>query len=99
MEEEARANSHWTLDKRVPIAIIIALLVQGAGIAWWAATMEGRISEAQKAITRLDARDQEMRESRDRLIRLEERMISATDELKRMNAKLEDLLNDRRQRP
>lgn len=93
---EEPSESHWTLDKRVPIAIVLALVVQGAGAVWWAAAMEGRVAEAQKAIIRLESRDTEMRESRDRLIRLEERMIAATDELKRMNGKLETLVNDRR---
>ena len=84
---------HWTLDKKVPLAIILALLVQGAGLAWWAATLESRVVQAEKVIVRLEARDQETRESRDRLIRLEERMISAADELRRMNGKLEQLID------
>ena len=37
-------ENHWHLDKRVPIAIIVALAAQTAAIIWWAATMEARVS-------------------------------------------------------
>lgn len=34
----------WHLDKRVPVAIIFALLVQSAGVIWWASNMASRQS-------------------------------------------------------
>jgi len=88
---------HWTLDKKVPIAIIFALVVQGAGLAWWAATLEGRVVQAEKVIVRLESRDGEQRTDRERMIRLEERLIAMLDEQRRMNGKLELLLDERRQ--
>ena len=93
---EQKTPEHWTLDKKVPIAIIFALILQAIGAGWWAAAMEGRVAEAQRSIIRLEARDGETREGRERLIRLEERMISAAEELRRMNGKLEQLIDDRR---
>lgn len=87
---------HWTLDRKVPLAIILALLVQGGGLAWWAASLEGRVVQAEKIIVRLEGRETETRESRERLIRLEERMIAIDENLRRAGNKLEALLDDRR---
>ena len=28
--------THWTLDKRIPVALITGLAIQSAGIVWWA---------------------------------------------------------------
>ena len=33
----------WHLDKRVPIALILALGLQTFGIVWWAATINSRV--------------------------------------------------------
>jgi hypothetical protein len=100
MEEElVAAPEHWTLDKKIPIAIIFALLVQGGGLAWWAATIEGRLSMAERSIVKLDGSQIEQRADRDRMIRLEERIISMVEEQRRMNGKLEVLLDERRPRP
>lgn len=43
-------ENHWHLDKRVPIAIIVALAVQSAAIIWWAATMEARVNAIEAAM-------------------------------------------------
>lgn len=97
-EEQKMVAEHWTLDKKIPLAIILALLAQGGGLAWWAATLEGRLSMAERSIVKLDGRDGEQRADRDRMIRLEERIISMVEEQRRMNGKLELLLDERRPR-
>ncbi|WP_454914969.1 hypothetical protein [Xanthobacter sediminis] len=95
MSEEI-PTEHWTIDKKVPLAIILALVIQGAGLSYWAATLEGRVNSAEKVISKLESRESETREARERLIRLEERMISIGDDLRRVTQKLEALLEDRR---
>ena len=37
-------ESQWHLDKKVPITIIVALLVQTMGAVWWAATEDARVA-------------------------------------------------------
>jgi Tfp pilus assembly protein PilO len=57
-------SRHWHLDKRVPIALILTLLVQTGGVAWWMATTSERISVLKE---RLDA----ISPQADRLTRVE----------------------------
>jgi hypothetical protein len=45
----------WHLDKRVPIAMIAALLFQTAGLVWWAAKLDGRVGELEREVARLDS--------------------------------------------
>jgi len=48
-------EQHWTLDKRVPLALILTLLAQTAGGVWWASNITGRVGVNERALTRLEA--------------------------------------------
>ena len=37
-------QEQWHLDKKVPIAIILALMAQTAGAIWWASAMSQRVT-------------------------------------------------------
>lgn len=41
----AERAEQWHLDKRVPIALIFAIMVQSASAIWWAASMSERMNE------------------------------------------------------
>ena len=43
----------WHLDRRVPIAMIFAILCQTVGVVWWAATIDARTT----ALTQVTARN------------------------------------------
>lgn len=93
-------TENWHLDKKVPIAIILAIVVQTSGLIWWAATLNSRVSslEARDSTqqTLIDSRakladdrwENFMRE-RDRMARLEEKLAAAVDMLKRIETKLD----------
>lgn len=36
-------DNHWTLDKRVPVAALLAVIIQTGVMVWWAAGVEARI--------------------------------------------------------
>lgn len=42
-------KQHWTVDKRVPLALIVALMIQTAGAIWWAATISGRVDQLERS--------------------------------------------------
>ena len=39
------AGDHWTLDKRVPLALVLTIILQTAGGVWWAATLTSTTDE------------------------------------------------------
>jgi len=61
----------WSIDKHIPIALIIAILVQTGGAIWFAAKMDSRVEylEQQSSVTRqiLDR----MESINSRLVRIE----------------------------
>jgi len=38
-------TEHWHLDKRVPIAMIFAIIIQTGGAFWWAANISNRVEQ------------------------------------------------------
>jgi hypothetical protein len=45
-------TEEWHLDKRVPVAIIFAILTQTGGALWWASSMTQRMDQIER---RMDA--------------------------------------------
>jgi len=50
---EARVNdndTHWHFDKRVPLALIFAILVQTGAALWWAAGVNARVEQLERQV-------------------------------------------------
>lgn len=88
------ASDPWHLDKRVPIALIITLIMQTAGMVWWAAGLSHRVDQHARDIAALttDGRTYGAETSRIRevLARLDERMAAQTDLLRRLDTSLRE---------
>ena len=39
------SDNHWTLDKRVPLVLVLAIVLQTGGIVWWAATQNAATAQ------------------------------------------------------
>lgn len=52
------AEGQWHLDKRVPVAIIFAILVQSGSMIWWASNMNARVENLEADRTEAEAREQ-----------------------------------------
>lgn len=72
MPDDTNAMTHWHLDKRVPIALIFAMCVQTAGIAWWGATTSERLANLER---RVEATSPQA----DRLTRVEVKLDNIAD--------------------
>lgn len=47
-KEDMDSDARWHLDKRVPIAMLLALIAQTGTGFWWAATTSERINNLEK---------------------------------------------------
>ena len=78
----SEADSHWTLDRRVPIVLILSIVLQSAGLFMWVGALTSRVSELEtKAVRAIDAGD--------RVIGLEAEMREVRRVLQRIEAKLD----------
>lgn len=74
------SDRHWTLDKKIPLALILMLCIQSGTAIWWAAKTDTRI-------TALEASKIEAAPQADRLTRVEEKIGFITEgvaEIKRL---------------
>jgi peptidoglycan hydrolase CwlO-like protein len=55
------ADTEWHLDKRVPVALILALALQGAGGIWWASNTNERLDQVERRLEGFAARSDAMR--------------------------------------
>lgn len=46
----AEGGEHWTVDKRVPVAIIFAILVQSAGVVWFFSDQNARLRVVEQVV-------------------------------------------------
>jgi len=87
-------NGHgpWHVDRRVPVALIVTILLQSAAAVWWAASVDGEVVHHGQEIAALKVKDAD--DSRrleaivERLARIEERASAQLDMLRRIEAKL-----------
>lgn len=69
----------WQIDRKIPVALIIAIVTQtGAGI-WWVATANQRLSGLEERMTRTAPNG-------DRLTRVEVKVESALDGISEIKA-------------
>ena len=87
--EQLESDGRWHLDKKVPIAMILAIIGQTFAFGWWAAAQSARIDMLEKEGARLekriDTQERVTTNASDRLIRVEEK-ITAILELTRQLA-------------
>jgi hypothetical protein len=93
----------WHLDKRIPIALIVTILLQTAAAVWWAADVSGTIRNLDAADKRHEVLMEQLRtdavgrEARLRLVeqggqRMEAQLDNIIAGVDRLNDRLERLL-------
>ena len=90
----------WHLDKKVPIALLAAIVLQSLGIGWWASDLSGRVTRLEhdssnfKTEVKSDSRiaATATMDQRDRLIRVEATVTQQAESLRRIESKLDTTL-------
>ncbi len=92
-------DGQWTLDRKVPVAIILVLVGQFFGGLWFMSKLDSRVEDQDKRLIRAEAQigtiDRDAREATGRLIRLEEKMTAMLSILQRLERALEPRTTDR----
>jgi hypothetical protein len=89
MAEVHEYERQWHLDKKVPIALILALAVQTVAIVWWAAALSVRVDSLERAALAVAPQAE-------RIVRVETKMDMLTATLTEIKAMLR---NPRELRP
>lgn len=77
-------NRHWIVDRRVPLAVIVTLLVQMGGALVWATQLDARVGDVERqAVT-----DASLNE---KFARLDERLDDMKQNLAAMRRQMEHL--------
>lgn len=81
-------EAHWRLDKKVPIALLVGLIMQAAAGVWFAAALQGQVTNHDRRLGTLEATDTRLHEDARRiseaLARLDERLQAHTAILRRV---------------
>ena len=93
-------DSHWHLDKRIPVALIMTIILQTVAAIWWAANLSARVDLLEAKVAGISRNADGLQKAALRATRLEvqQNAIQATlAEVKaaqrRIEAKLDQLLS------
>lgn len=76
--------THWTVDKRVPLALMFALATQTAAAVWWASAQSARLEQTEVRVAALEAQ-----KAGERLAVLESRIGDVKLQLNRIEEKID----------
>jgi uncharacterized coiled-coil protein SlyX len=89
----------WHLDKRIPIALILAVLAQTSAGVWWAATIEHRVQSAEIRMTRLEVNEAKANEASGRFDRTLAAIAQSQDDMRRSLERIERRIDARQPSP
>jgi hypothetical protein len=78
---------HWTIDRRVPVGIIVSMALQLCGVVWWARGQAADVDMLRERDTQHETRMKKIEDLRDQE-RLSERLATLETEVKNQTALL-----------
>jgi len=85
-------DSHWHLDKRVPVALILTIIIQTVGAVWWAASLSSRVDILEARWHQFEAVTDRLRVQENKQARADTRLEALYTRLDRIERKLDRLL-------
>lgn len=80
---------HWTFDRKIPVAVVITLVSQFLGFAWYASRLESRVATLEEKVVLADqkaqALDKDARGVIERVIRMEEQTRAIYEIVRRLD--------------
>lgn len=84
-----RSARGWRIDRQIPVALIISMVIQTFAVIWWAAKIESRVET-------LELHDITYNIVLDRVSRVEEKVISLKETSTAIDQKLTQLIGHKR---
>jgi hypothetical protein len=84
------AQTDWHLDKRVPIAMVVAFFIQTITLVYVGSTWK---ADTDQRIAHLERSNEERKSQESRLVRVEERLGYMSDSQRRIETKIDLLVN------
>lgn len=84
MEPEDHAMTHWRIDKRIPVALLLFIGIQTAGAFWWAATMSANMGALTQRVEVLEKNNALMTAQTAQLAAMDARMMSMQESIKEL---------------
>lgn len=88
---DSQKREHWVVEKKIPVAMILALFVmlvgQSFGFGWYASGQNARIAELEKSQVTIERRLEGVASQGERIVRLETKtdvLIAALTEVKEL---------------
>lgn len=83
----------WHLDRRVPVGIIIAIIIQTIGILIWATKLDSRVGVLETADNKQEARIQKLEDIGSRIAVIEDRQINTITRLDIQTKTMQEILS------
>lgn len=86
-----RGDAHWSVDKKVPVALIVTLIIQTGGFIWWTSALNERVKtlETLSATAPMQA---------DRLTRVEVQVTTMQRDVTEIKSDIKTIINKRNTR-
>lgn len=81
-----KSDESWHVDRKIPVAVLLAFVVQTSGIVWWGATASERLSAVERRV-------EFAAPQADRLTRLEVNVEAIKDSLNEIKATIRSSKN------
>lgn len=86
--QDRRTDDHWSLDKKIPVAMLLAMVFQCGTAIWWISALNSRVNElergADKVLVKSASHSDEIAGVKDRVLKLE-------INLQNINTKLDEI--------
>lgn len=87
MTDEQKVKE-WHLDRKVTLALIVALLANAGATVWWASRLEQRV-------TAIEGQQSRPFQNTERIVRVEAQLDNAVRSLARIEEKLDRVIEDK----
>lgn len=81
MTNKTNMRALWEWDRKIPIGLVVAMILQTLTAIWWAAKLDSRVVMQEEWF-------QKNQQLAEKVLRLEERIISLYEELNDLEARI-----------